>query len=78
MESGNEILLASQFTLMAKTQNGTKPDFRHAKTANDAKIVFEKVLVELKTSYDPLKIQCKFCLLIFSWQVSKLWDNKHL
>lgn len=44
-----EILVVSQFTLYANTQNGNRPSFSEAMDSKNAKILYEKFINELKT-----------------------------
>lgn len=59
VEVEGEILLASQFTIMAQTDKGTKPDFRKAMSADQARGMFHEIVQQLKTRYSPLKVQSK-------------------
>ena len=45
------LLLVSQFTLMANTNNGRRPDFGAAMTPNVAKILFAEMLAYAKTQH---------------------------
>lgn len=49
---GGGLLLVSQFTLMAKTDKGRRPDFAPAMPPNDARALFEK-LVDYANSVYP-------------------------
>ncbi|KAA6402254.1 MAG: putative D-tyrosyl-tRNA deacylase [Streblomastix strix] len=53
---GGELLLVSQFTLHADIRK-PKPDFHHAKSHEQAKIMFEELVAKMKTLYSPDKIQ---------------------
>ena len=48
-EVNGEILSVSQFTLMAKTKKGTKPDFHLAQKGHIAKELYEEFLKLLKS-----------------------------
>lgn len=48
---GGGILLVSQFTLMAKTDKGRRPDFAPAMPPNDARILFDKLVEYAKSVY---------------------------
>lgn len=56
VDNGYEILIVSQFTLFA-VLNGNKPDFHKAKKADEARILFDLFVEQVKKSYDPTKIQ---------------------
>lgn len=48
---GGGLLLVSQFTLMAKTDKGRRPDFAPAMPPNDAKVLFEKLVTYASSVY---------------------------
>lgn len=48
---GGGLLLVSQFTLMAKTDKGRRPDFAPAMPPSDAKVLFEKLVDYAKSVY---------------------------
>ena len=48
---GGGLLLVSQFTLMAKTDKGRRPDFGDAMTPDAAKALFEQLVTYAKTQY---------------------------
>lgn len=48
---GGGLLLVSQFTLMAKTDKGRRPDFAPAMPPNDAKVLFDKLVDYAKSVY---------------------------
>lgn len=48
---GGGLLLVSQFTLMAKTDKGRRPDFAPAMPPNDARALFEKLVDYAKSVY---------------------------
>lgn len=48
---GGGLLLVSQFTLMAKTDKGRRPDFAPAMPPSDARILFEKLVDYAKSVY---------------------------
>lgn len=49
---GGGLLLVSQFTLMAKTDKGRRPDFGGAMPPSDAKVLFAQLVEYAKTQYD--------------------------
>ncbi|ETW86226.1 hypothetical protein HETIRDRAFT_242324, partial [Heterobasidion irregulare TC 32-1] len=54
---GGEILCVSQFTLMANTAKGNKPDFHRAMPTEPAKDMYAIFLNELRQAYSPEKIK---------------------
>ncbi|KAJ1962021.1 D-tyrosyl-tRNA(Tyr) deacylase [Dispira parvispora] len=52
-----EILSVSQFTLHAKTEKGSKPDFHLAMSSQTSKVFYETFLEKLRSAYKPDKIQ---------------------
>lgn len=48
------LLLVSQFTLMAKTDKGRRPDFGGAMPPAEAEPLFEQLVDYAKTQYDPI------------------------
>lgn len=48
---GGGLLLVSQFTLMAKTDKGRRPDFAPAMPPSDAKVLFEQLVDYAKSQY---------------------------
>lgn len=44
LDVGGQLLIVSQFTLMANTTTGRRPDFAPAMPPNDAKILFDKLV----------------------------------
>ncbi|KAJ7633101.1 D-Tyr tRNAtyr deacylase-like domain-containing protein [Roridomyces roridus] len=52
-----EILCVSQFTLMAQTTKGSKPDFHQAMPTKDARALYETFLETLRRGYKAEKIQ---------------------
>ena len=51
-QAGGGILLVSQFTLMAQTQKGLRPDFGPAMPPNDAEALYEQVVDYAKTQFE--------------------------
>ncbi|KAG8863076.1 heme binding [Tulasnella sp. 330] len=54
---GGEVLCVSQFTLMAKTTKGSKPDFHGAMGSESSRSMYSNLLSRLGELYDPSKIQ---------------------
>lgn len=52
-----EILSVSQFTLMARTKKGSKPDFHLAQKGHLAKELYEEFLAELRSVLGPEKVK---------------------
>ncbi|KAH9484441.1 D-aminoacyl-tRNA deacylase [Psilocybe cubensis] len=52
-----DILCVSQFTLMANTSKGNKPDFHRAMATEPSRAMYAKFLESLRTSYKAEKIQ---------------------
>ena len=48
IDSKKEILVVSQFTLFGRVKSGTKIDYSKSKKAEDAKIIYDKFVDELK------------------------------
>jgi hypothetical protein len=46
----------SQFTLLARTKKGTKPDFHGAANPEDAKRLYEYFVSAVKKEYDPARV----------------------
>lgn len=51
-QANGSVLLVSQFTLMAKTQKGLRPDFGPAMPPNDAKALYEQLVDYAKSQFD--------------------------
>ncbi|KAJ8092781.1 D-tyrosyl-tRNA(Tyr) deacylase [Marasmius tenuissimus] len=51
-----EVLCVSQFTLLANTTKGNKPDFHRAMGAETSKDLYSSFLEKMKESYKPEKI----------------------
>ena len=47
-DSDEEVLIVSQFTLAAITNNGSKPSFHKAAKTDDAKLLYDKFVNEFK------------------------------
>ncbi|KXS20034.1 D-tyrosyl-tRNA deacylase [Gonapodya prolifera JEL478] len=54
---GGEVLCVSQFTLHARLNKGTKPDFSRAMKTAQAREFYETFLAKLRSLYDPEKIK---------------------
>jgi len=52
-----EILCVSQFTLMANTSKGKKPDFHRAMSADQSRAMYASFLQYMGTQYSPEKIK---------------------
>ena len=50
-QAGGGILLVSQFTLMAQTQKGLRPDFGPAMPPQEAKVLYEQLVEYAKTQF---------------------------
>ena len=51
-QAGGGILLVSQFTLMAQTQKGLRPDFGPAMPPSDAKVLYEKLVDYAQSQFE--------------------------
>ena len=51
-QANGGLLLVSQFTLMAQTQKGLRPDFGPAMTPNDAKELYEQLVEYTKSQFE--------------------------
>mgnify|MGYP003517979052 FL=1 len=51
-QAGGGILLVSQFTLMAQTQKGLRPDFGSAMPPKDAEALYEQLVEYAKTQFE--------------------------
>lgn len=51
-QANGSVLLVSQFTLMAQTQKGLRPDFGPAMPPNDAKALYEQLVDYAKSQFD--------------------------
>jgi len=49
---GGGILLVSQFTLMAQTQKGLRPDFGPAMPPSEAKVLYEDLVAYTKSQFE--------------------------
>ncbi|KAJ9120610.1 hypothetical protein QFC22_002539 [Naganishia vaughanmartiniae] len=54
---GGEVLCVSQFTLMAKVEKGSKPDFHGAMTTLPSSVFYNEFLGDMRTAYSADKIQ---------------------
>ena len=54
-QAGGGLLLVSQFTLMAQTQKGLRPDFGPAMPPNDAKVLYEKLVEYAKSQFETVQ-----------------------
>lgn len=51
-QAGGGLLLVSQFTLMAQTHKGLRPDFGPAMPPSEAKVLYEALVEYAKTQFD--------------------------
>lgn len=51
-QAGGGLLLVSQFTLMAQTTKGLRPDFGPAMPPNEAKVLYEQLVEYAKSQFD--------------------------
>ena len=56
-ETDGDILVVSQFTLMASIKKGNRPSYARASDKNYAKIMYEKFIKDLSNSFEK-KIEC--------------------
>ena len=56
-EAGGDILVVSQFTLMASIKKGNRPSYARASDKKYAKIMYEKFIKDLSNSFEK-KIEC--------------------
>ncbi len=54
-EVGGEILIVSQFTLLANTKKGNRPSFTDSMAVQEARLFFKKLVSIFKNSYDKVK-----------------------
>ena len=54
-DSNEEVLIVSQFTLAAITNKGTKPSFHKAAKPDDAKLMYDKFLIEFRNSFSKVE-----------------------
>ncbi|MCX0338876.1 D-aminoacyl-tRNA deacylase [Acinetobacter radioresistens] len=54
-QAGGGILLVSQFTLMAQTQKGLRPDFGPAMAPSEAKVLYEELVAYTKSQFENVK-----------------------
>lgn len=54
-QANGSVLLVSQFTLMAQTQKGLRPDFGPAMPPNDAKALYEQLVDYAKSQFDKVE-----------------------
>ncbi|KAI0420680.1 D-Tyr tRNAtyr deacylase-like domain-containing protein [Xylaria grammica] len=56
-EIGGEVLCVSQFTLLASTKKGNKPDFHGAAGGEEAKRLYQYFFEKVRQGYAPGKVQ---------------------
>ncbi|KAI1350667.1 D-Tyr tRNAtyr deacylase-like domain-containing protein [Xylaria sp. FL0043] len=56
-EIGGEVLCVSQFTLLASTRKGNKPDFHGAAGGEEAKNLYQYFFEKVRQGYAPDKVQ---------------------
>lgn len=77
-----EILSVSQFTLMARTTKGTKPDFHLAQKGDLANELYEQFLASLRKTLGPEKVKngvfgaMMSCQLTNEGPVTIIFDTK--
>lgn len=54
-QAGGGLLLVSQFTLMAQTQKGLRPDFGPAMPPTEAKALYEQLVVYAQSQFAPVQ-----------------------
>ena len=54
-QAGGELLLVSQFTLMAHTQKGLRPDFGPAMPPDEAKLLYQQLVEYTQSQYDQVQ-----------------------
>lgn len=54
-QAGGQLLLVSQFTLMAQTQKGLRPDFGPAMPPADAKVLYEQLVDYTRTQFSQVQ-----------------------
>ena len=54
-DADEEVLIVSQFTLAAITNKGTKPSFHKAAKPDDAKLMYDKFLIEFRNLFPKVK-----------------------
>ncbi|KAK8098431.1 uncharacterized protein PG998_013917, partial [Apiospora kogelbergensis] len=52
-----EVLCVSQFTLLAQTKKGNKPDFHGAMGGDEAKLLYDYFFSKVQQSYNPEKVK---------------------
>ena len=50
-------LIVSQFTLLAQTKKGNKPDFHGAMGGDEAKLLYDYFFSQVQQSYNPEKVK---------------------
>lgn len=53
----NSHRIVSQFTLLASTKKGSKPDFHGAVGGDQARILYQRFVSQVKKGYDPEKVK---------------------
>ena len=54
-QAGGGLLLVSQFTLMAHTQKGLRPDFGPAMPPDEAKLLYQQLVEYTQSQYDQVQ-----------------------
>ncbi|KAG8418444.1 D-tyrosyl-tRNA(Tyr) deacylase [Metarhizium acridum] len=57
MDINGEVLCVSQFTLLARTKKGTKPDFHGAAAPEEAQRLYHYFVDQLKAGYDVERVK---------------------
>jgi len=54
---GGEVLCVSQFTLLASTKKGTKPDFHGAMAGEEARILYQRFVKKVQEGYQHERVK---------------------
>lgn len=57
VSAGRELLVLSQFTLYGTVEKGAKPDFHAAMKTEDARVMFNKIIGEIRKQYSQDNVQ---------------------
>lgn len=56
-QPGSHMLVVSQFTLLASTKKGSKPDFHGAAGGEKARELYDRFFDKVKELYEPEKVK---------------------